>query len=421
MNARPASLRLYSLAARFAEPLAGTVLRARARQGKEEAERLGERLGHASSPRPEGPVAWLHGASVGESLSLIPLARGLMARRPDLSIVVTSGTVTSARLMAERLPAGAAHQYAPVDGPTAVARFLDHWRPCVGFLAESELWPNLIDAARQRGVRLALVSARMTEASARGWTRAPAAARALLSAFETVMPQDAASAERLADLGARLGPALNLKRLGEPLPCDPDGLAALRDAIGPRPVVAAVSTHPGEEALIAKAFREVARPEALLVLIPRHPARGEAIAAELSALGFACGLRSRGESPGQGVYVADTLGETGLFLRLARFAVMGGGFAEGVGGHNPLEPARLGVPVVTGPAVFNAQALYDEMIAEAAAIIADDAAALARHMAGLLTYPQIGRRMGEAALAYAARQGAALDAALDQLAPMTAP
>ena len=421
MNARPASLRLYSLAARLAEPLAGAVLRARARRGKEEVARLGERLGRASSLRPDGPVAWLHGASVGESLSLIPLARGLIARRPGLSIVVTTGTVTSAQLMAERLPAGAMHQYAPIDGPTSVARFLDHWRPCAGFLAESELWPNLIDAARQRGVRLALVSARMTEASARGWTRAPAAARALLSAFETVMPQDAASAERFAALGARLGPALNLKRLGEPLPCDPDILAALRDAIGLRPVVAAVSTHPGEEALIAKAFRAAATPEALLVLIPRHPARGEAVAAELGALGFACALRSRGEPPGHGIYIADTLGETGLFLRLARFAVMGGGFAGGIGGHNPLEPARLGVPVLTGPAVFNAQALFDEMFAEAAAIAAPDGSALTRHMAGLLASPQIARRMGEAARAYAERQGAALDAALAQLAPMTGP
>lgn len=421
MSARPASLRLYAIAARLAEPFAGTVLRARARRGKEEVARIGERLGRASRPRPAGPVAWLHGASVGESLSLIPLAKGLIARRPGLSIVVTTGTVTSARLMTERLPPGAVHQYAPVDSPGAVARFLDHWRPCAGFLAESELWPNLIDAARRRGVRLALVSARITGASARGWAKAPAAARTLLASFETVMPQDPASAERLAALGARLGPALNLKRLGEPLPCDAVALAALKHAIGERPVVAAVSTHPGEEALIAGAFRETAHAEALLVLIPRHPARGEAVAAELSARGFSCAQRSRGEPPGQGIYIADTLGETGLFLRLARFAVMGGGFADGVGGHNPLEPARLGVPVLTGPAVFNAQALYDEMLAEVAAILADDEAALARHMAGLLAYPQIVRRMGEAALAYAKRQGAALDAALDQLTPMVAP
>jgi 3-deoxy-D-manno-octulosonic-acid transferase len=420
---RPASLNLYALAAGLAEPFAGVALRRRARRGKEDAARLGERLGRATRPRPEGPVAWLHGASVGESLSLIPLARSLKARRPDLSIVVTTGTVTSARLMAERLPAGVVHQYAPVDGPAAVARFLDHWRPHAGFFAESELWPNLILAARRRGVRLALVSARMTEASAQGWRRAPSAARTLLGAFEIVMPQDEASAARLAALGAQLGPALNLKRVGEPLPCDPQALEALREAIGARPVVAAVSTHPGEEALIARAFLEAAQaaPNALLLIVPRHPERGEAVAAELAALGIACARRSLGEPPRRDVYIADTLGETGLFLRLADFAVMGGGFAEGVGGHNPLEPARLGLSVLTGPSIFNAQSLFEEMFAEAAAICAADEAALARHMAGLLTYPHIARRMGDAALAYAGRQGAALEAALDRLAPLVAP
>jgi 3-deoxy-D-manno-octulosonic-acid transferase len=420
VTARPAPLRLYALAAGLAEPFAGSVLRARARRGKEDGDRIGERLGRASHPRPDGPVAWLHGVSVGESLSLIPLARGLLARRPDLSIVVTTGTVTSARLMAERLPDRAVHQYAPVDGPGAVARFLDHWRPCAGVFAESELWPNLIAAARERGVRLALVSARMTEGSARGWGRAPGAARALLAGFETVLPQDEASAGRLAALGAPLGPALNLKRVGEPLPCDPEALAALRQAIGPRAVVAAVSTHPGEEALIAEAFRK-AGARALLMIVPRHPERGATVADELDRLGFNCARRSQGEAPRGEVYVADTLGETGLVLRVANLTVMGGGFAEGIGGHNPLEPARLGVPVITGPHVFNARELYDEMFAEAAAILAEDGAALTRHIAGLMTYPQIARRMGEAGLAYAARQGAALETALDQLSPLIAP
>jgi 3-deoxy-D-manno-octulosonic-acid transferase len=397
-------------------------LRRRAPRGKEDAARLGERLGHASVARPEGPVAWLHGVSVGESLSLIPLARGLMARRPDLSSVVTSGTVTSARLMAERLPPGAVHQFAPVDGPAAVGRLLDHWRPCAGFFAESELWPNLIHAARRRGVRLALVSARMTEGSARGWERAPDAARALLDAFEIVMPQDEASASRLAALGARLGPVLNLKRVGEALPCDPDALEILRAAIGRRPVVAAVSTHPGEEALIVRAFQPVtATSDAVLLLVPRHPERGGAVATDLASLGVDFTRRSRGETPNGAIYLADTLGETGLFLRLADFAVMGGGFAEGVGGHNPLEPARLGVGVLTGPSVFNAQSIFDEMFAEVAAIPAADESALARHIAGLLTYPHIARRMGEAALAYANRQGAALESALDLLGPLAAP
>lgn len=420
---RTPALAAYAAATGLLEPFAGAVLRARARRGKEDPARLSERLGHASAPRPEGPVVWLHGVSVGESLSLLPLAEGLLARRPGLAVVVTSGTLTSAALLKDRLPAGAVHQYAPVDGPAATARFLDHWRPAAGIFVESELWPNLIAAARARGVRLALASARMTEASARRWACSPAAARALLSAFEVILPQDAATEARLRGLGAATGPRLNLKRLGAPPPCDAEELARLKAAIGDRPVICAVSTHPGEDELIGRAFMAATADSAgepLLVVLPRHPERGPAVAAGLAALGLPVALRSAGEAPGPDhlAYVADTLGETGLFLRLARAAVMGGAFADGIGGHNPLEPARLGVAIVTGPHAFNARDLYDEMFAEAAAIPAADEAALARHIRGLLDNPRIARRIGEAALTYAERQGAALDEALALLAPL---
>ncbi|WP_374469807.1 3-deoxy-D-manno-octulosonic acid transferase [Phenylobacterium sp.] len=421
MSRLPATLPLglYRIATALAEPLAGPALRARARRGKEDAERLTERLGRIALARPAGPLVWLHGVSVGESLSLLPLIRALQARRPDVAILVTSGTVTSARLLAHRLPEGVIHQFAPVDAPGAVRRFLDHWRPDVGVLVESELWPNLIAGARTRGVRLALVSARMTDASARGWGRAPATARALLSAFDLVLPQDEATGRRLATLGARVGSRLNLKMVGAPLPFDPEELAALRGAAGGRPVVLAASTHPGEEHLIADAVRD-AGPSSLLVVAPRHPERGAAVAADLAASGWTVARRAAGEPIGAaaGAYVADTLGELGLFFELADVVVMGGGFAPGVGGHNPLEPARHGRPIVTGPEVFNAADTYREMFSEAAAIEARDAAELSRHVAGLLANPRIARRIGGAAQAYAARQGEALDAALALLEPL---
>ncbi|WP_442957945.1 3-deoxy-D-manno-octulosonic acid transferase, partial [Phenylobacterium sp.] len=246
------------MAAGLAEPLAGPLLRRRARRGKEDGARLGERLGRASQPRPPGPLVWLHGVSVGESVSLLPLVEALRAARPDLALLVTSGTRTSADLLARRLPLGVLHQYAPVDGPRAVAAFLDHWRPDLALLVESELWPNLILAAQARGTRLALASARMTEKSARGWARAPAAAARLLAAFDLILPQDEATAGRLAALGARPGPQLNLKTIGAPLPCDAAELAALKDAWGGRPVVLAASTHPGEEAMVLEAFKPLA-------------------------------------------------------------------------------------------------------------------------------------------------------------------
>ncbi|HKR86979.1 MAG TPA: 3-deoxy-D-manno-octulosonic acid transferase [Phenylobacterium sp.] len=412
---RPLPLALYGAATLLLEPLAPRLLAARAAKGKEATPRLHERLGRAKRPRPAGRLVWLHAVSVGESLSLLPLIAAL-GRRPELALLVTSGTVTSAELLARRLPQGVIHQFAPIDAPGAVRRFLDHWRPDAGLFVESELWPNLILAARARGVKLGLISARITAASAAGWARAPASARALLGAFDLILPQDEATAGRLEALGAVTGPRLNLKRAGAAPPADEAALAGFRAQIGARPVVLAASTHPGEEPLIAEAFRAVAddRPDALLILAPRHPDRGPGLAAELAAGRWSVARRSLGETPGAGVqtYVADTLGEMGLLLRLADVVVMGGSFVDGIGGHNPLEAARLGAALVTGPHVANAEELYDEMLAEAAAIQAADASALTRHLRGLLANPQIARRMGEAALDYAERQNATLEGAL---------
>jgi 3-deoxy-D-manno-octulosonic-acid transferase len=415
---RPLPLALYAAAAGLLAPLAPVLLRARARRGKEDPARIGERLGRASCARPAGPLVWLHGVSVGETQSLLPLIEALSARRPDLALLVTSGTASSAELLARRLPAGVAHQFAPIDAPAAVARFLDHWRPDTALFVESELWPNLILGARARGVRLALVSARITEASAAGWARSPASARALLCAFELILPQDTRTAERLQALGAATGPGLNLKLVGSPLPADEAELARLKTALGGRRAVLAASTHPGEDAMIAAAAREAGAP--LLIVAPRHPGRGEALAAELAAAGFRVARRAAGEklTARTTAYVADTLGEMGLFLRLSEVVVMGGGFVAGVGGHNPLEAARLGKPVVTGPHVANAREVYEALFAEAAALEAGDPAALARHIRGLLDNPAIARRIGEAALSYAERQGAALERALALIEPL---
>ncbi|MDP3173791.1 MAG: 3-deoxy-D-manno-octulosonic acid transferase [Phenylobacterium sp.] len=420
MSPTPAPLRLYAAASGLLEPLAPALLRARARHGKEDAARLHERLGHATIPRPAGDLVWLHAVSVGESLSVLPLAQALGARRPDISVLVTSGTVTSAQVLAERLPPGAIHQFAPVDGPAATRRFLDHWRPSLGVLVESELWPNLILGAAARGVRLALVSARMTEASARGWGRTASAARRVLSAFDLILPQDADTEARLKRLGAEVGPRLNLKQIAAPLPFDPAALAHLRARLDGRRVVLAVSTHPGEEAIIGRAFARVSasRPDLSLIIVPRHPARGEAVVAELAGAGLEASRRAAGAQPGAGVYVADTLGELGLFLGIADLVVMGGSFVDGIGGHNPLEPARLARAMITGPYAFNARELYDELFAWAGAVEATDEAALARHMAGFADNPQVARRTGEAALACAERQGQALDRALALLEPL---
>ncbi|WP_309627607.1 glycosyltransferase N-terminal domain-containing protein, partial [Brevundimonas sp.] len=174
----------YRLITRAIEPLTPRLLDARVKQGKEDPVRVDERLGVAGVARPDSDLIWLHGVSVGETTSLLPLVSALRSRRPDLGVLVTSGTVTSAELLAARLPDGVIHQFAPVDAPGAVRGFLDHWRPDLAIFAESEIWPNLVLGANERGARMALVSARMTEESARGWARLPASARALLAAFD---------------------------------------------------------------------------------------------------------------------------------------------------------------------------------------------------------------------------------------------
>jgi len=416
---RTLPLALYAAATGLLEPLAPALLRRRARAGKEDPARLGERLGRSETPRPDGPLVWLHGVSVGESLSLLPLIAALRERRPGLNLIVTSGTVTSAQVLAARLPKGVIHQFAPVDTPGVAARFLDHWRPDVALLVESELWPNLVLAARARGVRLALISARMTQKSADGWARARASARGLLQAFDLVLPQDAATETRLTALGATVGPRLNLKLIGEAPPVDGNLVMSLEATIGDRNVILAASTHPGEEPLIAGAVRAAA-PEGLLIVAPRHPDRGPQVAEELRRLGFAVARRAAGEplEVATTAYVADTLGELGAFYATADVVVMGGSFVEGIGGHNPLEAARLQAAIVTGSHVFNAQDIYAGMFAEAAAIAAADGAVLARHIAGLLANRAIARRIGEAAADYAVRQGAALDAALALIEPL---
>jgi 3-deoxy-D-manno-octulosonic-acid transferase len=360
------ALALYRAATGLAEPFAPLILGDRVKRGKEDPARLGERLGRAARPRPEGPLAWFHGASVGESLSLLPVIERLRRERPDVAVLATAGTTTAAELLGRRLPEGAFHQYIPLDAPGAARRFLDHWRPDLVVFAESDLWPNLLLGAKQRRAKLALVSARVGEDSAGGWAKAPGAAREVFGAFDLILPQDETTAARLAGLGARDDGRLNLKYAGDPLPADPAAVAAAEAALGGRPLLLAASTHGGEDEIMLDGFRRVAGADEhpVLVIVPRHPKRGPDIVALAEARGLRAGLRSGGARLGEhAVHVADTLGELGLWFRLARVALMGGSFVPDIGGHNPLEPARLGCPVVTGPHVENWQGVFDEMAA----------------------------------------------------------
>ena len=408
------ALLAYRAATAMLEPAAPLLLRRRARAGKEEAARLPERLGVASRPRPPGPLAWLHGASVGEGLSLLPLAQALNARRPDLRLLLTTGTPTSAAVLAARTQGRFLHQYAPVDGPRALRRFLRHWRPDLAVFAESELWPNRVLAARGAGARLALLSARLSPASVRGWGRAPAAARRLLSAFDLVLAQDDAAAGALARLGARDDGRLNLKLAGAPPPVDAAALTAERGRLGGRPLVLAASTHPGEDELALDAYAALADPDVVLVLVPRHPARGGAVAQLARARGLAAGLRSAGDLLGTApVHVADTLGELGLWYALADTALVSGSLLPGPGGHNPLEPARLGTPALAGPHRDNWREVYARLGAAVAPCA--DAATLAAAWRADLDDPAAAAARGERGRELAGADDGALDAAVERL------
>ncbi len=417
------ALALYRLATRLGGPLFEVALKRRARLSKEDPARLAERRGRASRPRPAGPLLWLHGASVGEALAVLPLLDALLAARAGLEVLVTTGTVTSARLMAERLPARARHQFAPVDRPAAWQRFLDHWRPGLLLLVESELWPNLILESRRQGVAMALINGRMSARSARRWGRLPGAAADLLGGFELCLAQSAPDRDRLQALGA--GPVQatgNLKGAAPPLPAPAAALAELGDKLRGRGVWLAASTHPSEDALLLEAHRRLARrlPGLLTIVAPRHPGRGAALAGWLQSQGVAVARRALGQAPDAGcaLYLADTLGELGLLYRLAPVALVGKSLIAPGGGQNPLEPARLGCPVLFGPHMANFAGPAARLVAAGGARQVGDAGELASAVASLLEEPAARTAMAGRARAAAAAEGDALGATLAALAPL---
>lgn len=404
-------------------------LRWRVRRGKEVAARLAERQGHGAA-RPPGRLMWLHAASNGEILSLLPLMEALARQDPGLHLLCTTGTVTSAQLLMQRLPhalaARVTHRFLPLDVPAWVGRFLEDWRPDLGVIVESEIWPNMIAAARHRAVPLALINARMSPASARGWAWAQGLALHLLGQFSLILAQTEDDAARFAVLAQREVPCWgNLKYAAPPLPADPAQLATLGTAWAGRPVWLAASTHPGEDEIIIAAHRLLVAqfPGLLSIIVPRHPHRGADIAA--LADGLVSARRAAGEAtgPDTALYIADTLGELGLFYRLAQVALIGGSLVPH-GGQNPLEAARLNCPIIMGPHHFNfseimarlrhAQAVIETPAGPAAA------AALAERVAGVLSDPERAARLSSAAATVAQDEAGLPDRLASALLPLMA-
>ncbi|MEZ6031437.1 MAG: glycosyltransferase N-terminal domain-containing protein [Hyphomonadaceae bacterium] len=369
------SLALYRLGTRLLEPLAPWLVSQRLKKGKENPDRIGERFAATTAARPDGAVIWMHAASVGESRLLVDIFAALRKRRPDVHAVVTTQTMTSAEMIAAWAPQNVIHQMAPIDGPKAVKTFLSHWRPDAAVFAEGEIWPNMLEALKRQHIPAALVNARMTAKTLKGWNTRSGAAKALFAVFGFIGAADQATADGLSSAtGRKIATVGNLKLSAIVEAPAAAKVAAFRDATGGRPIVLAASTHPGEDEFATDAFAELRmrKPGALMILVPRHPERGDSIVSLLRERGLTTAQWSKGKTPpgtDVDVLVADTIGELLFWYACADAVFLGGATVEGVGGHNPIEPNQLGKRVFTGPHGFNFREMFDALAPTGALVI----------------------------------------------------
>ena len=415
----PMTLRVYRKLSSAMVPFSPALINRRLKLGKEDPARIGERRGVSADVRPAGPLVWIHGASVGEVLAAAALIERLRAL--NLRILLTSGTVTSAAIVAKRFPPDVIHQYVPYDSPRYVARFLDHWRPSLALFIESDLWPNLILSSAARRLPMVLINGRMSHRSFPRWRRMSGAISALLGRFDICLAQSRLDGERLSALGSRnVVVTGNLKLDVAAPPADAGKLERLMSVTRGRPIMVAASTHPGEEEILVEAHKTLAGffPKLLTVIVPRHPNRGEGISHMIAASGLQAGLRSREELPtaATDIYVADTMGELGLFYRLAPIVFMGGSLVEH-GGQNPIEAVKLGASVVHGPHVFNFSDVYEALDAAGGARRADNQEALVKQVGQLLADPKARETLLAASESVVEQLGGALERTLAALEP----
>lgn len=417
-----AALALYRTATTLAAPAIRLLLARRQSFGKEDPDRITERFGLPGLPRPAGRLVWMHAASIGEAFSVLRLIERLRSEQPTLNVLVTTGTVTSAVLMGQRLPAGAVHQFVPVDRLAWVRSFLDHWQPDLALWIESEFWPNLLTETAARGIPMMLVNARMSPKSFARWQRFQSVFEPLIKGFAVCLAQDEDEADRLRALGARnVKVSGNLKHASSPLPYDEAQFAALTRDMMRRPRWIAASTHDGEEAAAGNAHKLLRprHPGLLTLIVPRHPERAELIATMLRTNGLTVARRSQNEplNSRTDIYLADTLGELGLFYRLAPVAFVGGSLVPR-GGQNVLEPARLGCAVIAGPHMENFQSIADELTAAGGMRRIDSADSLGLAVGHLLSSEAARREVSDAALDLAATKDDVLDRVVVEIAAL---
>lgn len=403
-------------------PLLPLYLAARARNGKEIRQRLGERYGHAGLIRPQGILVWIHAASVGESMSVLPLVNRLCELNPEINILFTSGTVASAELISQRLPARAFHQFIPLDVPRYARRFVSHWRPDAAIWLESELWPNLLDELKKHKIPAIRLNARLTAKSAAGWNKVADWFGEMLSVFALTLAIGPDDAQRLKTAGARNVQYVGNLKFTAPSPAvDETPLNALRDSISHRPVWLMASSHPGEEEMALRVHAELVKTwtSLLTIIAPRHPRRGDEIE-KLITLPHA--RRSRGDvlKPEDAVYLADTMGEMPTLYRAAGLVVMGGSFTP-KGGHNPIEPAQCGAATLIGPDTAKCDDIVAELVSANALRKISGEAELIRALTSLLRDTAMRQRMQEAGLVATRQQERIMNATLGTMAQVLGP
>ncbi|PHP66206.1 3-deoxy-D-manno-octulosonic acid transferase [Zhengella mangrovi] len=362
-----------------AYPLVGGYIGWRAAKGKEDRRRRKERYGITRMPRPDGPLVWIHAASVGEMSAVSPLAEQIADL--GVNVVLTTGTVTSARIARDRFSGNIIHQYVPLDLKPSVSRFLGHWKPDLAIIAESEIWPLTILELGARRVPQVLVNGRLSDRSFKAWTKRSWLAEALLENLALVMAQSDVDGERYRSLGAR--PVIvtgNLKVDTQAPTVDLGELERLTEQVAGRRTWVAVSTHDGEEVICAEVHRTLKRrhPDLLTIIVPRHPTRGDDVESALGAMNLAVARRSRGDriTAETDILLGDTIGEMGLYLRLADIAFVGKSLT-GEGGQNPLEPAMLDCAILSGKNVQNFRESYQRLIKNGGAKLVKDKEMLA--------------------------------------------
>ncbi len=414
-------LKLYRIASWVATPLLPLWLRFRMHKGKEDHLRYQEKLGRIAMSRPQGKLIWIHASSVGESLSVLPLIQQISEQKPEVKILVTTVTKSSAKLLENKLPDCAIHQYAPVDSPRAIGKFLNHWQPSLALFIESEVWPNLITLTHRYGCEMRLMNARMSRRSFQRWKKFPGAIICMLDCFEAIYPQNTKSADHFRALGAQgikhLG---NLKYDAPPLPADSKTSGEVISSVGGRPRWLAASTHAGEEAMAGNVHHALSEVhEGLLtIIVPRHNTRGESIATELSAMGLKVARRSQKDpiTAETDIYLADSMGELGIFYRIAGIVFMGGSLVPH-GGQNPLEAARLDCALILGPHMDNFPAIVADFIRNDACLRVHNEENLRETVEELLHNHDTQETLAQAAHEMVTKEGGAVEKIIAEITP----